>query len=450
MLALLLCLLLWPGDPARAASLASGPMAGHATAHSAQIWLMTDGDARVELDYWPADRSERSMRSATLVVGPDSGHVAHIRLDSLRAGTRYRYRVRIDGHDALPGDALSFRTSTTSDAAPRDFSIATGSCAYLADESERAGSASARAFGVFDTIAARKPDLMLWLGDTIYFRDDDLEGDAAAKMDARWRSTRTYPPLQRLLRTGQHYGIWDDHDYGPNDADGSFALKPLSLYLFRRYWANGRYGLPDVPGIFSRVSYEDVDVFLIDDRYHRDDDDLPDDSAGKTLLGAAQRAWLQRELAQSRATFKLIAGGSRWLTDRPTAERRGGEGWHNFPAERRAFVDWLGENRIDGVIFVSGDIHYTHLTERARDGAYPLLELTCSPLTSGVHPRPKPVRPVDGTVALERNFCTLDFRGRPGEREIEIAAWRADGTRIWQRRLSAAGLRSRQVRIPHR
>lgn len=288
---------------------------------------------------------------------------------------------------------------------------------------------------------------MLWLGDTVYFRDADFEGDidgnAAARMNARWASMRTYGPLQRLLRTGQHYGIWDDHEFGPNDADGSFGLKPMSNYLFRRYWANGSYGLLGTPGIFSKVSHEDVDLFLLDNRTHRDDDDLPDDTPGKTMLGVAQIEWLKRQLAQSRASFKLIANGSRMLSDRPNAERRGGEGWHNHPAERRDFIEWLTANRIDGVVFLSGDIHYTHMTERERAGSYPLVELTCSPLTSNVHPRPNPVRPVEGTVALERNFCTLDFRGTPDARELAISVWWADGSRLWQRRYAASDLRSR-------
>ena len=36
-------------------------------------------------------------------------------------------------------------------------------------------------------------------------------------------------------------------------------------------------------------------------------------------------------LRDSRAAFKLVVNGSRMLSDRPSAEMRGGEGWHNFP-----------------------------------------------------------------------------------------------------------------------
>lgn len=423
---------------ARAAGLLAGPMAAHGTPEAITIWLLADTDARVTLDYWPADEPARVAHSQPAVANGANGRAVQILLAGLEPATRYRYRVRLDGQAQGQDRQFGFVTQSARGRAPRDFSLATGSCAWLGDPPDPAD----RDARIFDAIAARKPDVMVWLGDTIYFRDQDFGDDPGAHMNARWIATRSYPPLQRLLQTGQHYAIWDDHDYGPDNSNRSFALKASSLELFRRYWANGSYGLTEVPGIFSRVSYEDVDIFLLDDRYHRDDDSAPE-APGKTMLGAAQLEWLKRELLQSRASFKLIANGSRMLSERPSATRRGGEGWHNFPEERRAFLDWLAEKRIDGVVFVSGDIHYTCLTERERPGSYPLIELTCSPLTSRIHPRPNPVHPVDGTVTLEHNFCTLDFSGKPDAREMLISDWRADGSRAWQRRYSAAGLRNR-------
>jgi alkaline phosphatase D len=94
------------------------------------------------------------------------------------------------------------------------------------------------------------------------------------------------------------------------------------------------------------------------------------------------------------------------------------------------------------VFFLSGDIHYTHLTERERPGTYALTELTCSPLTSRVHPRPFPVREVPGTLVTQRNFCTLEFSGPAGARLLRVAAWNAAGTRLWQEEFPAARLRT--------
>ena len=422
---------------ALAAGLLAGPMAGVSTRDTVTIWLMSDADARVTLDYWPADEPGRVASSPPVSAPSATSRAAHIRLGGLTPATRYQYRVRLDGRAQEP--RFGFVTQSGHGRAPRDFTLATGSCAYLGDSPDEG---SAGAFRIFDAMAGRKPDLMLWLGDTIYYRDEDFEGDAATRMNARWLATRAYPPLQRLLQTGQHYAIWDDHDYGPDNSDHGFALKSESLELFRRYWANGSYGLPDVPGIFSKVSYEDVDIFLLDDRFHRDADSAPD-TPRKTMLGTAQLEWLKRELLQSRARFKLIANGSRMLSERPSAAKRGGEGWHNHPEERQAFLEWLAAKRVDGVVFLSGDIHYSHLTERARPGHYPLVELTCSPLTSRVHPRPNPIGIASETLVLDRNFCTLDFSGPPQSRELALSAWNADGKRLWERRYPARVLRER-------
>ncbi len=412
-----------------AATLAGGPMAGPATSARVGVWLMTDAPAQVQLEYWPHGQSDVARRSAPVVASPERGHTA---------------RVDLDGGTAVElGEMPTFTTAPVEPAAPRELVIATGSCSYVPDPPhEVTQNAFGAGFDIFDTIAARRPDVMLWLGDSIYYRDDDFapSTEAAARMHRRWATTRAFAPLQRLLRTGQHVAIWDDHDYGPDNSNRDFALKATALELFQHYWANPGYGLPDVPGIFARVPLGDVELFLLDDRYHRDDDAAADPA--RTMLGAAQLEWLKGALRDSRATFKIVTNGSRMLSDRPSPDKRGGEGWHNFPRERQAFLDWLAAERIDGVIFLSGDIHYTHLTERERPGTYPLTELTCSPLTSRVHPRPFPVREVPGTLVTQRNFCTLEFSGPASARLLRVAVWNASGTRLWQQEFPAARLRT--------
>lgn len=428
---------------AGAATLAGGPMAGPATATRIGVWLMTDTAAVVQLEYWPQGQPWAVRRSQPVAAAQERGHTARVDLEGLQADTRYAYRVLLDGTPVEMGEPTEFSTAPADPVAPRDLVIATGSCSYVPDPPyEVTHNAFGAGFEIFDTIAAQQPDMMLWLGDSIYYRNEDLSSpdQAAARMHRRWANTRSFGPLQRLLRTGQHLAIWDDHDFGPDNSNREFALKATALELFRNYWANPGYGLSGMAGIFSRVPLGDVELFLLDDRYYRDDDAAVDPE--RSMLGAKQLEWLKSALRDSRAAFKLVVNGSRMLSDRPSAEMRGGEGWHNFPRERQAFLDWLAAERIDGVFFLSGDIHYTHLTERERSGTYPLTELTCSPLTSRVHPRPFPVREVSGTLVTQRNFCTLEFSGAAGARSMRVAVWDATGTRLWQAEFPAARLRT--------
>src|SRR5690606_10494226 len=115
--------------------------------------------------------------------------------------------------------------------------------------------------------------------------------------------------------------------------------------------------------------------FLLDDRYHRAPNTWP---AGpdKLALGAAQLEWLMSGLASSRAAFKLIVCGNQVLNEvSPYESLRG------F-ADRDALLAWLARERIEGVVFLTGDRHHTELLRAPREGLYPLYELTSSPLTS--------------------------------------------------------------------
>jgi len=62
------------------------------------------------------------------------------------------------------------------------------------------------------------------------------------------------------------------------------------------------------------------------------------------------------------------------------------EGFGDFPVEQKALFDALVAERIDGLVFVSGDRHHSELLRVTWDGAaYPWYEFTSSPLTAGAH-----------------------------------------------------------------
>ncbi|MFQ5529993.1 MAG: hypothetical protein ACE5FP_06530, partial [Gemmatimonadota bacterium] len=100
---------------------------------------------------------------------------------------------------------------------------------------------------------------------------------------------------------------------------------------------------------------------------------------------------------------------------------------------------------IRGVVFLSGDVHYSVLSRLNRRGTYPLLDLTVSPLTAG------PTRTDDetngnhlripGTLYADRNFATLDFSGPRQDRVLTITIWRTDGSQVWSSEIRATELR---------
>ena len=409
-------------------------MHGYADYTSALLWVMADAAGPITIS-WQAD-GQSPERQLTLDATPASGNVVLARLTGLSPGKSVAYRVTGDGD--IRAGTLTTQPFWSKPADARDLAIAFGSCFFLADSDPVwGGQEYGGGFGILDAIAAMKPDLMLWAGDNLYFQKPD-EFDPTS-MAARYQRQRTFPALQKLLTAAPHLAIWDDHDYGPNDADMSYVMKGESLQLFRRYWANPNYGLPDVPGVFGRARWGDVDIFLLDDRWYRSANraiDGPD----KTMFGAPQLNWLRNALIYSQAPVKLVVNGSQ-MWNRVNRF----EGWNHFATEQRAFADWLLAQRIDGVVFLSGDRHFTELLKVSRPGTYPLYEFTSSPLTAGSWDKLEQ-RELDnpdvvpGTITAGRQFGLIRIRGPEGDRRIAFESYDGTGTAVWKYEFPARAL----------
>jgi len=420
-------------------ALFAGPMPAYSELRDVAVWLQTRRPAQVVLRYHPEGRPEAARVAGPLPTNEASDLIAVFAIGELEPGTRYRYDLEIDGTRVERPWPFGFRTQAPwafrSD--PPDFTAMLGSCAYVNDpERDRSSSPFGGGYGIFDSMAALSPDLMLWLGDNVYLRSFDLATPAG--IAARYRYTRAAPELQRFLAATHHYATWDDHDFGPNDSDGSFQLKDAALDVFTRYWPGVRYGMPGTPGVFRLVRYADVAFFLLDDRYHRKPNAWP---AGpdKRLLGEAQLQWLKEALVSVSATFRVIVLGNQFLRD------TGHESFQAY-ADRQELFDWIRDRRLEGVLLVSGDRHMTELKRLERPSAYPLYEYTSSPLTSTPYTPPpggaeatNPLR-IPGTLLSERNFGTIRMEGKPAERRLVLRAHDIEGRVRWERVITRAEL----------
>ena len=425
------------------AGIVSGPMPGMSATRQVSVWLQTNGGKEAAIEYWPVNDKNNVSRSKRFQLSEQAQHTARLELTDLQPGTRYQYRVLIDNKRQDTGRPLYFQTQALWQwrEAPPDFKVALGSCAYINESAyDRPGKPYGAGFEIFDAIAEQQPDMMLWLGDNIYFRESDFDGPWG--MAERYKHDRALPALQKLLRATHHYATWDDHDFGPNNANSSFIFKQNALALFRRYWANPSYGLPETPGVFTKVEYNDVDFFLLDGRYYRNGDRAPN-TPDKALFGKEQIAWLKDALLQSKGdtnvSFRIIVGGGQFLNDYSPPE-----GWNHYPDERDAFLKWLATVKIPGIIFLSGDKHRTELLKYERENAYTLYELTCSPLTAGtydVSEEEKKPNVVPGTVLGQRNFCRMDFSGSINKRKLAISVFNSAGERLWTHALSVDALK---------
>jgi alkaline phosphatase D len=429
---------------ATASQLQAGPMVGATAMRQVKVWVQATGKGQAQLEYWEMGAAKVTpvrLKSAMVPLNEETDFIAQFTVGLLEPGRTYGYRVMINGKEQKVPQQLVFKTQALWQwrTEPPEWKLAFGSCVFNNDATvDRPGRPYGGAVEVFDQIAKQKPDVMLWMGDYLYHRESDEDSEMG--LAYRWRFDRRIAAIQPLLRTGSHLAIWDDHEYGPNDSNSSYRFKGESLKLFKRYWANATYGLPETPGIFGNHRFNDAEIFMLDNRYHRDNDKLQ--TKDKTKLGAEQLRWLKNALLASYAPVKLIAVGGQ-----TTNEVNRFEGWHNFPEERADFLKFLVDHKINGVILLSGDRHFTELLKTDRPGSYPLYELTCSPISSGaVSSLDAAERSnkalVEGTLVNQRNFCTLDFSGSKAERKITMRSFSNTGEQLWERELKLSELQT--------
>ncbi|MFY7971513.1 MAG: alkaline phosphatase D family protein [Flavobacteriales bacterium] len=405
--------------------LVAGPMLGDVQMISAKIWGQTSSAAQAYISYYPKDHPEKS---ASVAAQPDAlfGNSVVWNLNDLTPATTYFYYFE--------GNKTQTYTFTTQALwqwrtdAP-DFRVAIGSCTYINEEAyDRPGKAYGGEYKIFTSIKEQEPQVMLWMGDNIYLREPDWS--SLGGIVRRYNHTRKTPELQALMSSCANYAIWDDHDFGPNDADGSFIHKDWTLDAFTHYWANPSYGLPQSKGITTQFQYSDVEFFLLDNRYHRVAADVKGQQS--TILGEDQINWLIQALKFSRAPFKMIVVGGQFLN---TIDKF--ETFSTVPAERERIIKAITDNNITGVVFLTGDRHCTELSQLTLENGQVIYDLTVSPLTSGPYDTSKEDNQlrVEGTTVAERNFATLDFSGPKDKRVLTITVRNSDGEKKWVREI---------------
>jgi alkaline phosphatase D len=102
---------------------------------------------------------------------------------------------------------------------------------------------------------------------------------------------------------------------------------------------------------------------------------IPSKDESSTMLGEAQWIWLEQQLQQL-ADVRILATSLQFLP-----EFSGWESWANLPHERQRLLALLDKYQIDNMVIVSGDTHWSELSQITRKNGKPLWEMTASGLT---------------------------------------------------------------------
>jgi alkaline phosphatase D len=125
-------------------------------------------------------------------------------------------------------------------------------------------------------------------------------------------------------------------------------------------------------------------------------------------------------LLNSNATFKFIVIGSQIFN---TANVH--ESYLKFPEERDDLLNFITENKIEGVIFLTGDRHVSAVHTFERENDYTLYDFTSSALLSpggkivGIMEKNNPSR-LEGSMITKKNYAVLEFSGAEKNRILDV------------------------------
>ncbi|CAL9362788.1 Alkaline phosphatase D [Streptomyces sp. enrichment culture] len=429
-----------------------GVQTGDVTTDSGLVWVRSDRPARmiVETSATESFRAPRRWRGPLL--GPDTDFTGTTRLRGLPPGEQIHYRVLL----ADPDDPR--RTGEPVTGTFRTVPVRRRDGVRFVWSGDQAGQGwginpGLGGYRIYDAMARLDPDFFLCSGDTIY-ADGPIPETQALPDGTTWRNITTeekskvaetlaefrgnfrYNLLDENLRrfNAQVPSIiqWDDHEVRNNwypgqvvaDTDGRYTEKSVDVLAARARRAFAEYFPISTlrPGAREGRVYRVLrqgpllDVFVLDMRTYRNANSSGDQTVDpQGILGREQLEWLKRELARSRAVWKVIAADMPiGLVVPDTSEGRPNveavaQGDPGAPLGRELqiaeLLRFVKHRRITGTVWLTADVHHTSAqhyqpSRAAFKDFEPFWEFVSGPLNAGAFP----ASPLDGTFGPERVF----------------------------------------------
>ena len=331
-----------------------------------------------------------AARGITL-ADPEFAYSLHVEVDGLEPGRPYWYRF-------MSGEAVSrIGRAMTAPAVGSDLDrlrFGTVSCANYEHGY----------FSPYRHLADEDPDLVLFLGDYIYEyiekrrptvrkHSDGVEATTLATYRNRYAQYHTDPDLQRLRAETSGLITWDDHEV-ENDYAGEWSTSLIEpeKFLLRRAAAyrafyehmplSPRLSRPNGPSmrVYDRFDFGTLArVSMLDGRQYRSREacygpprkggghlETPDTcpeliDPSRSMIGAAQEAWLFDGLAQSPARWNILGQDvlmARLHTNEGNLhDAYWTDAWDGYPASRERLLRHIHDAKAANPVVLSGDIH---------------------------------------------------------------------------------------------
>jgi phosphodiesterase/alkaline phosphatase D-like protein len=375
---------------------------------------LTPTSVEVRVRATPGDMVYLQVTPATANAIPltpvvaDRFGIARFGVTGLMPGTPYRYDAMTE-RTAITG---GFRTPASG---PSSFRVAFASCA-------RTGSNAP----VFERIRQLDPLFFVHMGDLHY---EDIASNRVDRFAQAFDDVFASPHQSAFFRQIPVVYMWDDHDYGPNDSNRSSPSRTAALAAYRAFVPHYPLTTPD-GSIQQAFTIGRVRFIITDARSARSSRRVPE--ADRTMLGAEQTVWLERELAAV-STFPVVVWVNTvpWITKGDEGSQ---EGWAPYARERARIANAIETAGLTKkLVMLSGDMHAlalddgTHSQYATTPGASAtgFVVAHAAPLDQASSKKGGPY--TVGPLTTSGQFGTLDIVDAGGDIGVVIQGQRASG-----------------------
>ena len=291
---------------------------------------------------------------------------------------------------------------------------------------------------IWNSVLAKQPDVFLLLGDNIYGDTRDMQ-----KLKDKWDVFSSVPGFKKLRQNSRVLAIWDDHDYGENDAGKEFPKKAESQNIFLDFLNEPANSLRrKTPGIYDSLIVgppgKRVQFILLDTRYFRTSlkrskvresgkgPYAPNDSIEAEILGQDQWLWLEKTLSE-KAELRIIASSIQVLST-----THGWETWGNFPQERKKLLAMLKKQNSNGTIILSGDRHSSEISKLEGALSSPLFDITSSAMNQKLRPKFEENIYRVGKRYFDENFGLIKIEWLPNGPRVHASIRDINGNSVIQ------------------
>lgn len=318
-----------------------GVQSGDVDTMSGMIWTRTDRPARVMMEVSTTESFANARQLAPLTAMPTNDLAVKRMVTGLPSDQDIFFRFTaadLNDINAISAPIVGqFRTAPTS---RRDIKFA-----WSGDTAGQGWGIDVEGMRTYATMAQHQPDFFIHSGDTIY-ADGAMQDEVALKDGSIWKNAVLIDEKRKVAETLDEYRgqwkynmmdehvmamnalcptffQWDDHEVVNNwsaskdlTADDRYTQKSVDVLAANAARAFHEMTpisyTPSEPGrVYRTINYGPMlDVFFLDLRSYRgaNGDNLEETlSDASRIMGPEQIAWLKRELANSKATWKVIA-----------------------------------------------------------------------------------------------------------------------------------------------